>query len=285
MSLPLAAADIAGAGIVTVIATDRDGIASAPIELLPQKRKAARVPKTFLLAVGIGAYREIDDARLKYSSGDATMLAKSVARSLYSNTMTTTLTDDEATVAAIVENLDRIVAEAGPDDTIMLSFAGHGLRTKDGKLRLALSDTNLYEVETTALDFAAVQASLAKAKARVLLLLDVSHAGLAKRTEIATNDDVAGMMTAGAATETVVLSATRGRQFSELTTTLSGGRVSVAIRDILVKDRAQADTDGNGNISVHELLRAAKASVAHGSGGRQTPWIARGGLAGDFDIF
>lgn len=285
ISVALAAAELAGRGIVTVIATDRNGIASAPIELLSAKSKNQRAPKTFLLAVGVGRYREIDDAELRYSAGDATRLAKSVARSLYSNTATATLTDTEATVPAIMENLERMVAEAGPDDTIMLSFAGHGLRGKDGSLRLALTDTNLYEVDATSLDFTAVQGALAKTKARVLLLLDVTHANLAKRTEIATNDDVAGMMTAAAGTQMVVLSATRGKQFSELTTTLSGGRLSVAIRDILVKDRAVADTDGNGNISVHELFRAARAAVAHGSGGHQTPWIARGGLAGDFDIF
>jgi len=285
VSFALEAAELAGRGIVTVIATDRNGIASAPIELLPARVKNQRAPKTFLLAVGVGDYREIDDAELRYSAGDATRLAKSVARSLYSNTATVTLTDAEATVPAVMENLERMVAEAGPDDTIMLSFAGHGLRGKDGSLRLALTDTNLYEVDATSLDFAAVQGVLAKARARVLLLLDVTHASLAKRTEIATNDDVAGMMTAAAGTQMVVLSATRGKQYSELTTTLSGGRLSVAIRDILVKDRSVADTDGNGNISVHELFRAARATVAHGSGGLQTPWIARGGLAGDFDIF
>jgi hypothetical protein len=285
MSVELAAGDLAGRGIVTVIATDRNGIASAPIELLPERTKNSRAPKTFVLAVGVGAYREIDEAELRYSAGDATRLAKSVARSLYSNTSTVTLTDAEATAPAIMENLERMVAEAGPDDTIMLSFAGHGLRGKDGGLWLALTDTNLYEVEATSLDFTAVQAQLTKARARILLLLDVSHGQLAKRTEIATNDDVAGMMTAAAGTQMVVLSATRGKQYSELTTTLSGGRLSVAIRDILVKDRGIADTDGNGNISVHELFRAARAAVAHGSGGHQTPWIARGGLAGDFDIF
>lgn len=277
--------DLAGHGIMTMVATDKNGVASAPIELLPQRKAGQRAPKLFLLAVGVGSYRQMEDAELQYAAADATRLSKAVARSLYSNTSAVTLTDGDATQQSILENLGRMVAEAGADDIIMLSFAGQGLRGKDGSVRLALSDTNLYEVEGSALDFAAVQAALATAKARVVLLLDVSHASLVKRAEVATNEEVAGLLTSAPNAQMIALSAARGAQASELTTTLSGGRVSVAIRDILVKDRAAADTDGNGNISIHELFRAAKAAVAQESGGRQTPWIARGGIAGDFDIF
>ena len=59
----------------------------------------------------------------------------------------------------------------------------------------------------------------------------------------------------------------------------------MAIEDAVAAGRARTDSDGNGAVSLLELYRAVKGSVAGGSSGRQIPWIARNQIYGDFDVF
>ncbi len=285
-SLSIDASDLAGRGIVTLRAVDANGIGSAPVELLPAQPKQERDAALYMLAIGVDRYPEIEGAELKYSGADATRMVKSVNRSrLYSRLALSTMVDEEATAAAIVERAQRMVAQAGPRDTIVVSLAGQGFKAMDGGPRLALTETRLDDPARTSLDLLALAAALAPSQARVVLILDICHDGMGARAGMLTNDEAVAALSTAGGPAMVVLSAARGRQFSEQTTTLSGGRLSVAIRDILLKDREAVDTDGNGNISLNELARAAMSSVSHGSDGRQTPWIARSGLTGDFDIF
>ncbi|MGE0499701.1 MAG: tetratricopeptide repeat protein [Rhizobiaceae bacterium] len=284
-TLEIAAADISNRGIVTAVATDRDGVTSVPVEILPTPVAEDRSAGLYVLAVGIDTYRGIEGVNLRYSAADATRLVKSINRStLYSTLSLSTLTDDSATASAIIEHLTGIVQMAGPDDTIVLSLAGNAVRSENGSIHLLLSDARLDDLAVGSLDLKAIGSALSQARARIVILLDVSHGKLAGRAAIATNEDAFADISAGGA-PMVVISAASGAQFSEQTTTISGGRLSVAIRDILIKERDGVDTDGNGNISVNEMARAAMSMVAHGSEGRQTPWVARRGIAGDFEIF
>jgi hypothetical protein len=83
----------------------------------------------------------------------------------------------------------------------------------------------------------------------------------------------------------VVLSASKGRQYSEETPKEAGGLFSTAFDRILTTDRAASDLDGNGAISISELYRGLKSSVVRASAGRQTPWLSRNRIVGDFDLF
>ena len=83
----------------------------------------------------------------------------------------------------------------------------------------------------------------------------------------------------------IILSASKGRQESEEDAASGGGRFSVTIDKILTGDRETHDLDGNGAISVAELFRGLKAGVIRDSQGRQTPWLSRNLMFGDFDIF
>ena len=59
----------------------------------------------------------------------------------------------------------------------------------------------------------------------------------------------------------------------------------MTIDKILTSERKSHDLDGNGAISVQELFRGLKAGVIRDSEGRQTPWLSRNLIFGDFDIF
>lgn len=274
-------------GIVTLIASDVSGMTSAPVELMTPKPKSGPSGKLFAVTVGVDLYHRMPGAELNYSAADARRIAKlAKAATLYRGQDVKTLTDAEATSAAIISALQAAVRQGGPDDTILVSFAGHGLVAGDQSLRMALTETDLGDLSRTSLALDDVLSVLKRSKARVVLFLDVCHSGLANQSRVATNDAAAAkMLTTESGAGIVIMSASKGRQFSEETASLGGGRFSTAIESILEKKRRLADTDGNGHISIQELYRAVKAEVMAGSETRQTPWIARNQVFGDFDLF
>ena len=192
------------------------------------------------------------------------------------------LVDQEASRSTVLARLGAMVESAGSEDTIVVSFAGHGLRDDDA-LRLVLSSTSLNDLGGTSLAFADVAVQLRRARARVLVLLDVCHAGVSDR--LATNDDAVSQLVTASGASMIVLSASKGRQLSEEDERSGGGRFSVAIDTVLTKRRAAFDLDRNGAISVAELYRGLKSEVVRETAGRQTPWLSRNLMVGDFDIF
>jgi hypothetical protein len=140
-------------------------------------------------------------------------------------------------------------------------------------------------LESTTLSFDAVAQRLLRSKARVIVLLDVCHAGLADRKLAATNDDAVNRLITRSGASLVVLSASKGRQSSEENDDAAGGLFSSAFAKVLTIDRKRFDVDGNGAISISELYRGLKLSVARDSQGRQTPWLSRNLVVGDFDLF
>jgi uncharacterized caspase-like protein len=279
-------AELARYRTVSAIAVDTAGLASAPMSLPGKRSAAAERGKLFMLAVGIDKYPKIANADLRYAGADAARLAKvTSASTLYLKPAPVVLRDAAADETAILSALDRIVAEAGAADTIVVSFAGHGLIDKNGQLRIALSATSLAQLETTSLAFDRVAERLKLAKARVIVLLDVCHAGLSDRAAIAANDDAVSRLSTESGASMVVISASKGRQFSEENRALGGGVFSVALERVLTRERKVYDTDGNGAISLDELYRGIKAVAVREAQGRQTPWIARNQVFGDFDLF
>jgi uncharacterized caspase-like protein len=227
------------------------------------------------------------DSDLGFAVADARRIAAAVRQSsLYAGTAPpVVLVDEAATEKSILEALARMVSQARTEDTIVVSFAGHGLVDGQRMLRLALSSTFPKRVEATALAFERVAAELRRSRARVVVLLDVCHAGLADRAAAATNDGAAMQLATAGGAAMVILQATKGRQFSEETSQGAGGRFSVAFARILTSERAAFDGNGDGAISVSELYRGLKSIVQRESLGRQTPWLSRNEMLGDFDLF
>jgi uncharacterized caspase-like protein len=83
----------------------------------------------------------------------------------------------------------------------------------------------------------------------------------------------------------VVLSASKGRQFSEESPVAGGGLFTNAVADVVARRRDVHDLDGNGVIEVSELYAGVKRLVIEQSRGRQTPWLARNQMVGDFALF
>ena len=114
------------------------------------------------MAVGVDSYA---DPRLKltFAKSDADRLAgalKSGTGRYYGKVALKTLLDGEATPSAIVAELEKVVASAKPTDTIVFSFAGHGLRGEDGHYYLTASGFDGADIKGSGLAWSRVAAVL-----------------------------------------------------------------------------------------------------------------------------
>jgi uncharacterized protein len=281
-------ADPGGSRWITVLADDAEGLVSTPKGLLlpPPSREEGRLRAVL---VGIDAYAA-DPAipPLTFARSDAERL-KAVLAQHRARPELTLLTDRAAGAEAILKAVAEAVAATGPDDTLLFSFAGHavgsGATGATGDLLLALPETRTGALKETALAWRDVAALLAKAKGKVVILLDACHTGLAGSSAFATNDDVAGALMTTAGAPMVVLAASKGRQVALESAEKGGGVFTSAIVDVLGTGRGATDADANGVVDLGEFYAAVKTRVLRDTKGRQSPWLARNLLVGDMALF
>ena len=271
---------------VTALAIDKGGLVSSPqaVRLAPGSGSTARLHGVL---VGVDTY---SDPRLKltYAKSDARRLAGALRSSVgpyYAAESLRLLLDGEAVPAAIAASLEQVVAAAEPQDTIIFSFAGHGMKSDDGHYYLTPSGYNADDPKGTALSWTQVAGILGRARSRVVVILDACHSGLSGAEGIGTNDDAVASLLSGARAPMLVLAASKGRQSSYEHKKWGGGAFTYALVEALQRNRQGADLDANGVIEVSELYRALRSIVARETQGQQTPWLARQDLIGDFAVF
>lgn len=278
-------AHLPGARWASLVAFDDKGLASLPIGVEVREKDDAP-PTIHALTVGIDRYKALQG--LRYAGKDAsTLLAalESQNGTSFRLGVTAKLLDEAASAEAILARAEEMVATAKKGETIVFSFAGHGVTGADGRFFLATTATEASRIEETALAWDRLAAVLAKAEARVVVFLDACHSGAAGTGLFATNDDAVSAVLKGVPSGLLVFSASKGRQFSEESAAVGGGLFTNAVADVVARERAKHDLDGNGAIEASELYVGVKRMVADRSEGRQVPWLARNEMVGDFSIF
>jgi len=92
--------------------------------------QAARRGKVFAVMVGVSQYGGAGGrGDLAYTADDALKLAEALRRAGVLARESVTLTDAEATPAAVRAAFQRVAAAAGPDDLFLFFFSGHGGQT------------------------------------------------------------------------------------------------------------------------------------------------------------
>ena len=271
---------------ITFVALDVHGLESSPATI-EVPISALKETTLHMLAVGIDRYDEPAFSTLNFAKSDATSMtaaAKATERRYYTRVQSTELINAAASAGAVLKLLEEKVASAKVNDTILFFFAGHGIR-EGGRFYMASSDTRLGNIAGTALDWAKVTDVLARSQARVVVVLDACHSGHTGEQAIATNDDAIGYLAGKGRSPILVLAATKGRQESEKSPLIGGGVFTRILVDVMTKARQSVDTNRNGLIELSELYAAVKARVQTATRGRQTPWIVRQGMVGDFPLF
>ena len=284
--------DPGGARWVTALAVDKDGVTSLPSSVhLPTPASPHGAMRA--VAVGINAYHA-DPAipPLELASSDARRFAEALAASqgrAASAVATRLILDGEATRQSIVDAVAAAAEATGPDDTLVVFFAGHGVDGgafdgKKGELVLALSTTRTADLSGTALPWSALTEAIGRSRGTVVIVLDVCQAGLAGSEAFATNDDAAAALLTASGTPVVVLASSKGRQVSRESRAAGGGVFTAALASAIGADRT-ADRDGNGIVDLGELYRSVRAAVMAETEGAQTPWLARNALVGEMALF
>ena len=272
---------------VTAVAVDRSGMLSQPATA--QLDDAADAPGGALLGVTVGVDR-YHNARtfpnLELAVKDARDMAavlKDKRAAYYAHSEVRSLTDDQATPPSVLAAVNDATGRAKAGDTVVFFYAGHGVRGRDGRYYLASPAASLADLAGTAIAWADVAQALQRSRARVVVYLDACHSALAGEA-FASNDDAIAQIMSGAQAPMLVLAASKGRQFGEEMQGLGNGVFTHAVRRVLRADRSRHDTNRNGLIELSELYDGVRTIVAGLTKGRQTPWLVRSDLIGDFAV-
>lgn len=121
----------AGENRLTAYAFNRDNVKSADATLTVNGAdNLKRAGVAYLLAVGVNQYAN-PEFNLRFAVADATDFATELQRQQeklrrYERVELISLTDQQATKAAILKTLADIAAKAQPEDAVIVYFAGHG---------------------------------------------------------------------------------------------------------------------------------------------------------------
>ena len=271
---------------LTVQVADVAGFVSTPqaLRLPPNPPSVGRLRGVL---VGIDNYADPKLA-LRFAESDAVRLGSALENSAgkyYARAELTRITGKQATRDGILAALRQTADSALSSDTLVFSFAGHGSQDDQGRYYLSTAEFDLARLPQTGLAWSEVAQALRNTKGRVIIVLDACHAGLSGTETLGTNDDAAGALLSASQAPMLVLAASKGRQQSYENPSWGGGLFTHALVEALDNARGTYDLDHDGAIEVSELYRALKTIVARHSGGRQTPWLARKDLLGDFAIF
>ncbi|HUS63153.1 MAG TPA: caspase family protein [Kofleriaceae bacterium] len=301
-----------GVNRVSVAAFDARGLASnlASIDLRGPERAAA--PDAWVVAVGVSDYPHLPRSmQLAAADDDARGIAAAFQRmggGAYRAVHATTLIDAAATPAAIRAALDGL-AKMKPEDVAVVFLAGHGFKP-DARADMVFAtggaalrpDGRGLTVETLrdhALSWRDIARGIARARGRVVVLLDACHAGHVTQELVVANDALADGLVRQQRAGAVVFAAAKGRQQSY---EISGGRGLVLrpaaptaaaaapshgfFTGALLRALGDPATDRNrdGALQLSEVIDDVTRRVTETSEGTQTPRIARRDLFGDFAL-
>lgn len=270
---------------LTVVAVDTAGLTSIPVTAKIEAPQ--RTANTLhLLAVGVDEYDHL--SRLAFAKVDAETLAgasRAVKGRYYADVQASLLKDREATADQILKTLEAKASQARAGDTLMLFFAGHGARSPDGRFFMTTSTTRAEDLDGTALEWSRIAKALGSTKARVIVVLDACHSGQTGAQLQATNDDAVAAISGASRTPMLVLAASKGRQFSEEMSGAGGGVFTQVLAKLITQGRDEQDLNQNGVLEVSEIFSGLKDVVTRETNGRQTPWLVRQDMVGDFAVF
>ncbi|HTE56774.1 MAG TPA: caspase family protein [Kofleriaceae bacterium] len=246
----------------------------------PAPAAITRVPRIWILAVGVSNYRTPGLA-LEFANRDATAIDAFFAGDeggRIPDERRVLLTDDHATRAAVLTALTSLSRRTAPDDMIVLFLAMHGMADPGGDLYYLAHDTDPKELVGTGLPQRDIEYAISRAPARrVVLLADACHAGAAgfagfrgrRSAALAETNRLVGQL-AESKPGTAVLTASSATEASAEGKKWGGGH-GVFTHHLLAGLSGDADDDGDGFITIRELFDFTYRHVSKDTGGDQHP--------------
>jgi WD40 repeat protein len=284
LNLKLAIPDVVTTSSVTVRAVNARQVLSEvrAAELVYEAPRR----RLFLLALGVGRYTD-PSLLLECPGNDVRDLAAAFTAQrgvYYDDVLVEQLIDGDVTLAAVERLRNRWLLQAGPDDTIVVFVAGHGLRNENNEYWFLTADATPADpysgISRVNLERLVTWNKL-KSRRR-LLLIDTCHSGSTLEGErgispLFSLDDVQSLVGRQGG-GLYVLAASSEDEFAR--EQQGNGLFTRAFLDALggAADLAPHG-DGDGFVDVEEVLRFTQREVQDRSSGRQTPTVpdVRGG--------
>lgn len=204
---------------------------------LPRQVNVLGGPRVIALLVGVSDYERTSD--LANTDADATELYEGLRRAGLLHPASIVLTNEQATTQAVSNAFRRIAAAAGPDDTFLFLFSGHGDQVDvpvsaaelDGRAEtIELYDAAMTDAQLAPL-FAGVRARMS------MLVIDACYAGGFR--SLVNRPNILGMFSSEEDLTSLVAS-----RFQ------AGGFLSYFLRAGVT---GEADDDGDGIVTAGEL--------------------------------
>jgi len=243
--------------------------------------------KSHAVVIGIDAYQRVPS--LAGAVRDAEVVAAALEARGFE---VTTLLDAQATRTNIAAELgDRLHSRVGPDDRVLVFFAGHGYSTGDGDHRMGYLlpvEADRSAVRATGLSMSELQSWLAGYPSKhVLLVADACYSGLALATRSTGMDASTKNYLQDVTKRRVRFTLVAGRDDQEAHEDTQSGH-GVFTRFFLEGLDGAADANGDGLVTSDELAVYVKPQVStyvsQNFQASQTPQSARSGM-GEFVFF
>jgi uncharacterized caspase-like protein/uncharacterized protein YecT (DUF1311 family) len=282
-SVPIPSDKLADARQAAVVAVNSADVQSAPLSLPSLHPIASPKGRLLGLAVGLNRYSDWSIPELQFAEHDASAIADALSRYDRANVEASvvSLTGAAATTAAILAGIRAKVAEATSDDTLVFSFAGHGI-AENGNLFLLTFDTNYGDLGKTALNWSDLEAAFAQSRARIVVFLDACRSGTAALGSGGQHEAAIDRLRNWTGPPMLIFAASKGSQAAAETPTAGGGLFTSALVEAL-RVRAEAGPSAP-LLTLNELYAAAKRKVI-AENPSQIPWFGRRGLFGNFILF
>jgi WD40 repeat protein len=266
---------------------ETDGKASEPAEIELKwggnAEPATPKPNLYAVLVGVSNYQDDNIPDLKWASNDATQLAKALEAQkgqLYKDVTIKLLTEEKATAAGILDELDWISRAASQGDRVIVFLAGHGVTDERQDYYFLASNAQIDKStgmfvprRSTAVKRTDIISSLRETQGHALFLFDTCHAARATSTVVAMRSapDLVPFINELRSAENgvLVLSSSEGREASQERDDWKHGAFTKALLEAL-----GGYADGNPSdkvITFSEMNRYVGERVKELTANRQHP--------------
>jgi WD40 repeat protein len=260
---------------VELIASNRYGLSEALAFTVEREfPPGARPPSgdLYVLAIGVAEYAR-RDYNLGLAAKDARDFAASMAQQegrLYKRVVVRTLTNREATRAAVLRELDTLRASVTGNDVAMVFIAGHGVNDASGNYYFLPHDGQHERLAATAVPQAALVGGLSKIKGKTILFVDTCFAGNALGALSKVTRATEGLINDLSSSENgvVVFASSTGHEESEEKDEWGNGAFTKAVLEGLA---GKADFTRAGRVTYAALNLFVSEEVTRLTAGRQRP--------------
>ncbi|MEM9186515.1 MAG: caspase family protein [Planctomycetota bacterium] len=256
--------------------TDSFGIKSrrATIAVMRTEKVRELTGRLFVLAIGVAEHK-FKEYNLEFSAVDAEAIVEAAQAQqglAFSEVVTQTYINQRATIANIRDGLAWLERVATKDDVALVFIAGHGLRGRRG-LYYVPHEGDAQAIQYTCLNWEEVAESISKVKAKqTLFLSDVCHAGAFAKSELAMQGPLAQRI--AKIKRTLVFAAAGADELAFEGDGLNHGAFTLSVLGALA---GEGDANGDGAVSLRELIEHATAATRKLTGGLQNPYVVTTG--------